>query len=180
MPQQPPRRVLLEKFTRIYVFVSLIYVINQDLALKATETAYPGVEVRAIQDDITLIGDPMHVWADDGALAFILSHLKDRGLTPNQGKCQALGSTPNACANKPDWLREPITIENHDGVMVEARGIKIYKNPIGENDYSCTHLTKKFTNISSAINNSYIALSKVSPHAAYLALIFSYQNLFDD
>ena len=73
MPQQPPRRVLLEKFTRIYVFVSLIYVINQDLALKATETAYPGVEVRAIQDDITLIGDPLRVWGDDGALAFILS-----------------------------------------------------------------------------------------------------------
>ena len=32
---------------------------------------------------------------------------------------------------------------------------------------------------SSAINNSYIALSKMSPHAAYLAFVFSYQNRFD-
>ena len=47
-----------------------IYVINQDPALKATEAAYPGVEVRAIQDDITLIGDPLHVWGDDDALAY--------------------------------------------------------------------------------------------------------------
>ena len=69
----------------------------------------------------------MHVWRDDSALAFILSHLKDRGLTPNQDKFQALGSTPNACANKPDWLREPITIESHDGVIVQARGIEICK-----------------------------------------------------
>ena len=156
-----------------------IYVINQDLALKATEAAYPGVEVRAIQDDIILIGDPLHVWGDDSALAFILSHLKDRGLTPNQDKFQALGSTPEACTDKLEWLREPTMIESHDGVIVQARGIEICKNLIGENDYTCTHLTKKFTNISSAINNSYISLSKVSPHAAYLAFVFSYQNRVD-
>ena len=94
---------------------------------------------------------------------------------PNQDKFQALGSTPEACANKPEWLRESITIEMHDGVIVQARGIEICKNPIGENDYTCTHLTKKFTNMSSAINNNYIALSKVSPHAAKLAFVFSYQ-----
>ena len=57
-------------------------VINQDPALKATEASYPGV---AIQDDITLIGDPSHV-GDDGALAFILNRLKDPGLTQNQDK----------------------------------------------------------------------------------------------
>ena len=84
----------------------------------------------------------------------IISRLKDRELTTNQDKFQALGSTPNACAKKPDWLQEPITIESHDGVIVQARGIEICKNPIEENDYTCTHLTKNFTNISSAINNS--------------------------
>jgi len=58
-------------------------------------------------------------------LEFILNRLQDNGLTPNQDKFRALGSTPDACTEKPNWPQEPTIIESHDGVKVQARGIEI-------------------------------------------------------
>ena len=34
------------------------YVINQDPALKAVQAKFPNVDIKAIQDDITIFGDP--------------------------------------------------------------------------------------------------------------------------
>jgi len=157
----------------------LLYVINQDPALKATEERFPGVEIKAIQDDITIIGAPDIVWGDNGALDFILKRLAERGLTPNQDKFQTLGSTHDACAGKPLWLQEPSTITGHDGVDVRARGIEMCKNPIVEEQYVKTFLVKKFKDICSAIHKISQALLPLSPHATYLAFIYSYQARFD-
>ena len=81
----------------------LFYVINQNPALKETEARYPECELKAIHDDITLIGPPAAVWGEDGCLAFLIKALEDRGHTVSRNKCSALGSTPSACDNKPDW-----------------------------------------------------------------------------
>ena len=79
---------------------SLNYVINQDPAMKGTEARFPTVEFRAIQDDITMRGPPEVVWGADGALAFLLTALKERGLEPNIGKFSVVGTTEDACDNK--------------------------------------------------------------------------------
>ncbi len=76
----------------------LFYIINQNPALKETEVRYPECELKAIHDDITLIGPPAAVWGEDGCLAF-LKALEDRGHTVSRNKCSALGSTSSVCGN---------------------------------------------------------------------------------
>ena len=113
----------------------IIYAANQDPALKATEAAFPGVEVKAIHDDITLEGPPARVWGEGGALAFLVDQLKNRGLTVNQNKFTCLGSTPTACADKPSSIQEATSIQDKDGRVPGARGLVICENPIGEEGY---------------------------------------------
>ena len=45
------------------------------------------------------------------------------------------GACENACDNKPDLLNEPKSIMRIDGTVVQARGISISKNPIGEGEF---------------------------------------------
>ena len=49
----------------------IIYAANQDPALKATEAAFPVVEVKAIHDDIALVGPPAAIWGDGGPSRFL-------------------------------------------------------------------------------------------------------------
>ena len=65
------------------------YVINQDPALKAVQAKFPNVDIKAIQDDITIFGDPDDLFdeTDDegrvtevGALTLLDVKLKDCGL----------------------------------------------------------------------------------------------------
>ncbi|MEI6872924.1 MAG: hypothetical protein WCL08_11635, partial [Verrucomicrobiota bacterium] len=136
-------------------------------------------ELKAIHDDITLIGPPGKVWGDDGCLAFLLKALEDRGHTVNQNKCSALGSTPGACDDKPAWLNVPTTIVDKDGNIVHARGIDVCKNPIGEDIYVQIYLVSKIESIRSAIQKSIKALLPSSSHATYLAFYYSFQCRFD-
>jgi len=90
-----------------------------------------------------------------------------------------VGTTEDACDNKPDWLNEPKSIMRKDGTTVQARGISICKNPIGEGEFVKTYLANKFEDIRSAITRSFDALLPSSPHAAYLAFYYSFQARFD-
>ena len=157
----------------------LLYVINQNPALKETEARYAGCELKAIHDDMTLIGSPGQVWGENGCLTFLIKKLEERGLTVNLNKCSALGSTPGACSGKPVWLKEPTTILDKDNNIVHARGIEICKNPIGEDIYVKTCLVAKFESIRSAIQKSFEALLPSSSHAAYLSFYYSFQSRFD-
>jgi len=101
------------------------FVINLDPALKSVEEMFPGVEIKAIQDDMALMGPPELVWdrTDDngvvhkGALSALLDGLKARGLYANQDKFACLGTTPDACLGKPDWLKEPTSFTDRNGKL---------------------------------------------------------------
>ena len=67
-----------------------------------------------------------------GALSLLIQELKARGLDCNNIKFAFAGTTPDACARKPSWLKEPTTIEAADGSIIHAWGIDICNNPIGE------------------------------------------------
>ena len=91
------------------------YVVNQDPALKAVQAKFPNVDIKAIQDDITIFGDPEDIFdeTDDegkvtklGALSLLIQELKARGLDCNRIKFACAGTTPDACARKPSWLKE--------------------------------------------------------------------------
>ena len=74
--------------------------------LKEAEAKFDGVEVKAIQDDIDLIGPPNLILGDAGALAWIFEELGKVDLQPNLGKFQAFTTTPDAYheAGPPAWL----------------------------------------------------------------------------
>ena len=119
------------------------FVINLDPVLKNVEALFPDVEIKAIQDDMTLIGPPEAVWdrTDDdgvvhkGALSVLLDGLEARGLTANKEKFACLGTTPDACFGKPDWLKVSISFTDRNGNISEARGIDIFNNPISEKSF---------------------------------------------
>jgi hypothetical protein len=96
-----------------------LYVINQDPALKYVELMFPDVEIKAIQDDITLMGSPDVVFdtLDDegcvvskGALSVLVDELRARGLAMAEDKFECVGTTVDACVGKPSWLKEPTTV----------------------------------------------------------------------
>jgi hypothetical protein len=77
-----------------------------DEALKTVEEQFPGVVVRAIQDDIDVMGNPDLIFSANGtqgALDFLLEQLRKVGLEPNLKKFQAYTTHPEACA-LPPWL----------------------------------------------------------------------------
>ena len=164
------------------------YVINQDPALKAVQAKFPNVDLKAIQDDITIFGDPEDLFdeTDDegqvtevGALSLLVQELKDRGLECNLTKFACAGTTPDACAKKPSWLSEPTSIQTADGLLIQARGIDIWNNPVGEDLSVETFLANKLDNICKAIKKSSDSLSASSRHANFLAFYHSYQARFD-
>ena len=92
---------------------------NMDNSLKKTEAAFPGVELKAIQDDITIYGKPEKAW---GALKFLRARLEENlHLKVNLPKCRCYGTTPIACQGKPDWLDEPKSLLDKSGnVLVDS------------------------------------------------------------
>jgi hypothetical protein len=140
------------------------------------------------EDDITIFGDPEDIFdeTDDGgevtkmgALSLLIQELKARGLDCNRIKFACAGTTQDACARKPSWLKEPTTIEATDGSIIHARGIDICNNPIGEDLYVQTFLANKLESICKAIKESSDRLSASSRHANFLAFYHSYKARFD-
>ena len=78
---------------------TIIFPVEIDKALKEAESN--GVEPRAQQDDIHLLGDPDGIFGEDRTLARLLVDLKAVGLELHLTKLKLLGTTPDACANKP-------------------------------------------------------------------------------
>ena len=165
----------------------LFFVINLDPVLKCVEGQCPGVEIKAIQDDITLMGPPEVVWdrtdelgvVHKGALSVLLDGLKARGLEPNPDKFACLGTTPGACLGKPDWLTEPTSFMDTNGNVTEARGIDICNNPIGEKTFVQAYLTDKLDSICCAIIKASAALNTSNLHADFLSFYYSYQSRWD-
>jgi len=150
---------------------------------------FPDVEIKAIQDDATLMGSPDVVFdtLDDegcavskGALSVLIEQLEARGLAMAEDKFECVGTTADACIGKPDWLKEPTVFTSENGdFVVNARGIYICNNPIGEAEFVQAFLGEKFKGICSAIEKSSSALRPSSSHAEYLAFYYSYQTRFD-
>ena len=164
------------------------YVINQNPALKAVQSMFPNVDIKAIQDDITIFGYPDDLFDEkdgegqvskEGALSCLIQKLKDCGSECTQPKFACVGTTPDACAMRPSWLLEPTSIQTSDGSIIQARGIDICNNPIGEDLYVETFLANKFDSICKAIKQSSDRLSASSRHANFLAFYHSYQARFD-
>ena len=88
-------------------------------ALKTTEAKFPGVELRAIQDDIDAAGPPDLIFGSnpdgsDGALHFLIEQLAQLRLKPNKKKFQLYATTQRAAEQAPGWLPRPFHITDPD------------------------------------------------------------------
>jgi len=86
-----------------------------DGILKETERRFPGVETKAIQDDVGLYGDPAIILGEGGALDFILAELQKVDLKPNLQKIQAYTTSPAEfqaalSAEQKRWLKRTFII----------------------------------------------------------------------
>ena len=86
-----------------------------DAAIKATELKF-GITIRAIQDDMALLGDAAVIFGENGALDFLLAELAEVGLEPNRGKFNVVAVFDDAIPLIPDW---PKTDKNRAFFEVE-------------------------------------------------------------
>jgi hypothetical protein len=74
-----------------------------DAPLKCIEEKFK-VEIRAIQDDMAMMGDPEQIFGPGNALESLLELLAKVNFSPNRVKFQCIGTTDGALDNAPDWL----------------------------------------------------------------------------
>ena len=93
----------------------IVFPILLDGILKKTEQMFPGIETKAIQDDVGLYGDPAIILGEGGALDFILAEFKVADLEPNLKKFQAYTISPTEfqaalSAEQKKWLKRTYII----------------------------------------------------------------------
>lgn len=160
--------------------LSFTMVINP--SLKSVESNFPGVEVRAIQDDISLFGDPDIIFGEDGALDSLLKSLREEaGCTPQLTKLKALGTLPESCQNMPNYIERPC-VQYEDpatGTVAYSFGLEVCGAPIGEDIYVLDWLSEKGTSIASTISTTSAKLAALDLQVAQTVLTYSLQNRSD-
>jgi len=155
-----------------------------DEAMKSTEEEF-GIIIRAIQDDMTLLGDAKVIFGtngDNGALEFLLSALEEVGLVPNRSKFKifAVDDDEETLGFIPDWLRTPDTrpqVETEGGGV--AYGMELLGAPIGHVCFENEWLAKAATKIIGKIDMVTNAIGSLCPHSAHAVTHYSSQALGD-
>ena len=89
--------------------------------------------MRAIQDDMTMVGPPHIIFGTNRALETLLDGLAEVGLEPQRTKFEALGTTEEAFVDKSEWSFAPsVAIDPANGESFRAFGMKICGASIGE------------------------------------------------
>jgi len=87
-----------------------------DAPLKGIEVKFK-VEICAIQDDMTMMGDPEQIFGPGKALESLLGLLAKVYLWPNRAKFQCTGATDDALDNAPEWfIFDEETCERRGGI----------------------------------------------------------------
>jgi hypothetical protein len=81
----------------------IAFVATIDAPLKGIEAKF-NVEIRAIQDGMTMMGDPEQIFGPGKALESLLELLAKVNHSPNRVKFQCIGTTDDALDNAPNCL----------------------------------------------------------------------------
>jgi hypothetical protein len=91
-------------------FTGLQYDFGISPALKNVEQRFPGVLVRAIDDDTTIIGDMESIFCEGGAWQQLATDLANVGSELHEGKAEAYGLTPKDRAQIPEGIEQPSAV----------------------------------------------------------------------
>ena len=81
----------------------IAFVATIDAPLKSIEAKFE-VEIRAIRDDMMMMGDPKQISGPGKAFESLFELFAKVNLSPNRAKFQCIGTTDDALDNAPDWL----------------------------------------------------------------------------
>lgn len=142
--------------------------------IKACETQYPNVEVRAYQDNITLIGSINDIF--NGAYQFIIDGIHGIGCRTNPDMFTIFSNEADSNLELvPDHFKRPsINIDNNTYFGVEICG-----SPIGHPEFRKLHIQRYANDIINTIESTNQKISEVSKHSALIATNLSFQNRFD-
>jgi hypothetical protein len=131
----------------------IAFVATIDAPLKGIEAKFK-VEIRAILDDMVVMGDPEQIFGPGRALESLLKLLAKVNLSPNSAKFQCTGTTDGALDNAPDWLifdeetgerrggidlRNPetgeVVLNEETGLSEKVYGAQVCGAPIGSDAF---------------------------------------------
>jgi hypothetical protein len=176
---------------------SIAFVATIDASLKGTEAKFK-VEIRAIQDDMTMMGEPEQIFGPGKALESLLELLAKVNLSPNRVKFQCIGTTDHAPDNALDWLvfdektgerrggialRNPetgeVVLNEETGLSEKIYGAQVCGTPVGSGSFERSWLAAKADEICSSIYKTTKLLSFRSARAAHSVTYYSSLSLAD-
>jgi hypothetical protein len=165
------------------LLTGIAFVATIDASLKGIEAKFK-VEIRAIQNDMTLMGDPEQIFGPGEALESLLQLLAKLNLSPNRAKFQCTSTTDGAIDNAPDWLifdeetgerrggiemRNPetgeVVLNEETGLSEKVYGAQVCGTPIGSDSFEHSWLATKADEICSSIYKTRKLLSFRSAQA---------------
>ena len=152
---------------------NLAFAITIDDALKNTTAKFPEVMIRAIQDDVTIIGPRNQIEGDEGAWEFLKNEIfevSDCVINPRKSKTAMLSK-----------IKET-DLENLTFIEIEGKklyGMEVCGIPIGEDDF-IQHIIDNTANIMvNKIKSLSTRLANLDAQAAWSVLKLSLQNIAD-
>jgi hypothetical protein len=156
------------------------------------------VEIRAIQDDMAMMGGPKQIFGPGKALESLLELLAKVSFSPNRAKFKCIGTTDGALGNAPDCLifdeetgehREGIDLWNPEtgevvlneetGLSEKVYGAQVRGAPIVSDAFERSRLAAKADEICSSIYKTTQVFSFRSAQASHWVTYYSSLSLAD-
>jgi hypothetical protein len=156
-----------------------------DSPLKSAMQRDPGIDIKALQDDITVCGKDLASVLD--TVEHLIEELGKVALEPNRQKFQLYSNKPDELSDVPDWLTQP-SVPQPGGAS--ARGVIICGAAIGDDAYISTFLDSKQlslcgstsedgTHIPGSLENLINPIAEACPHSAASVMFYSVQARVD-
>ncbi len=145
--------------------------------LKSCETLFPNVEVRAYQDNITLIGAINDIFSGEhNAYQHIINGIHGIGCRTNPDMFTIYSNEfETGQGIIPNHFQQPCISMNDNNYF----GVEICGSPIGHPEFRKHYINAYAENVIATIESTNNKISEINKHAALIATNLSFQNRFD-
>jgi hypothetical protein len=149
-------------------------------ALKNLEQRFPGVLVRAIHDDTTLLGDKETIFSEGGARQQLATDLANVGSELHEGKAEAYGMTQRQGSDPGGYQAAFRNLDGpSDGVQQVGFGIVDCGTPLGDDHFILASLEESAVTICNDIHHLVAGISEHSTHATFSMTYYSCMHRVD-
>lgn len=131
--------------------------------------------IRAVQDDITLLGDPIQIFGLNNVREQLKSDLQARGYKYHPTKKFAYGRTAEDCSIIPvEYIQDFREVLNSvTGETDRVYRIIIHGVPHGHKEYTKCWLREKGKDLAAQIDKISTSISAIDPHSDYVTTYYS-------